>query len=328
MARIVITGATGFLGGQAAQYLSAAGHEILALGRSPEKLAMLESRGIPAWRVDLGSEEAGSLVDTMGRADALVHCAALSAPWGARQHFLRANVTGTEAALKLARALHVRRFVNISSPAVYFAPRDQLAVSEDHPLPPPINHYAETKSIAEKRVLACTEFGPVNLRPRGIYGRGDTALLPRLLEAARRGPLPLLRGGQAAIDLTHVSDVVRAIEAALLAGPEVTGQTFNVSGGEIVSVRRIVESACAAAGEPVRWRTMPLRPLMVVARLADAVQSRRPNAREPRLTPYALGLFAYRQSLDIGKARRMLDWRPAVTFEEGLSRTFAELAER
>ncbi|MEP6564856.1 MAG: NAD-dependent epimerase/dehydratase family protein, partial [Mesorhizobium sp.] len=159
-------------------------------------------------------------------------------------------------------------------------------------------------------------------RPRGIFGAGDRALLPRLLQAARRRPLPLFRDGQARIDLTHVDDVVDAILAALAAGGSAEGQIFNISGGEVLPVRRIADEACARAGFSARWRKMPLWPAMLAAGVMEAVALRLPGQPEPAVTRYGLGLFAYAQSLDISKASRMLGWAPKVSFEDGLDRTF------
>jgi nucleoside-diphosphate-sugar epimerase len=324
--RVAVTGATGFLGRALARRLRARGVEVIGLGRAAGPLDALAGEGVLAMSWDLRAPAPPELVRSMGAVEAVVHCGALSAPWGRLDDFLAANVEGTRHALDLAEALGARRFVNISSPSVGFALRDQIGVREDAPTPRPINHYARSKGLAEALVLARSTVGPVNLRPRGVYGAGETALLPRLLRAARARPLPLLRGGAAAIDLTHVRDATSAIEAALAAPREAEGETFNVSGGEMRPVREIVERACAAVGARARWRAMPLAPLLWAARLAEAASLAIPGAREPAITPYSIGLFAFRQSLDLGKAERLLGWRPRVSLEEGFAETFAEAA--
>jgi nucleoside-diphosphate-sugar epimerase len=252
-----------------------------------------------------------------------VHCAALSQPFGRRADFLATNVGGTRAVLDLATRLGVGRFVHISSPSVYFALRDHMDQREDQPLPPPFNAYAETKAMAEALVLAAPHLGPVILRPRGIYGAGDRSLLPRLLRAARSGPLPLFRQGAARIDLTHVDDVVAAILAALTVGAEAEGQTFNISGGEVLPIRQIAEAACACAGLVPRWRRLPLRPVLWAAGLAEVAALCLPSQPEPPVTRYGLGLFAYAQSLNLAKANRLLTWSPQVPFAEGVARSVA-----
>lgn len=314
--RVLITGATGFLGGTVLRMLQAQGRPMLAQGRNPARLAGL---GVPVLRWDLTRPLPD--IPELAEVDAVVHCAALSSPFGRLADFHAANVAGTAAVLALAQRLGVRRFVHISSPSVLFAPRDQLALDETAPLPPPFTPYARTKAEAEALVLAATGLSPVLLRPRGLYGAGDTALLPRLLQAARTRPLPLFRGGRARIDLTHVEDAGAAILAALDAGPEAASQIFHISGGEVLPVTEIASRACARAGVPLRWRRMPLAPALLAAGAMERL-ALMTGAREPAVTRYGLALFAYAQSLDISKARRLLGWSPRIPFAEGLERSF------
>ena len=314
--RVLITGATGFLGGTVLRMLQAQGRPVLAQGRDPGRLAAL---GAPVLRWDLTQPPPDT--PELAGVDAMVHCAALSAPFGRLAEFHAANVQGTAAVLALARRLQVRRFVHISSPSVLFAPRDQLALDETTPLPPPCTPYARTKARAEALVLAAPDLSPVILRPRGLYGCGDTALLPRLLQAARTRPLPLFRGGRARIDLTHVEDAAAAVLAALDAGPEAAGEVFHISGGEVLPVTEIASRACARAGVPLRWRRMPLAPALLAAGAMERL-ALLTGAGEPAVTRYGLALFAYAQSLDISKASRSLGWSPRISFAEGLDRTF------
>jgi len=316
--RVLVTGATGFLGGTLVRHLRDRGFETVALGRDEARCERLREAGFVTFRTDLSRPDP-ELAGRVGALDAVVHCAALSSPWGSLAAFHAANVEGTRNTLDLAAACGVRRFVNISSPTVYFEMKDRIGVVETAPLPAPINAYAATKAAAERLVLSRRELGPVNLRPRGIYGAGEETLLPRLRTAAERGPLPFLHGGIAAIDLTHVSDVVSAIDAALAPNPALCGETFNISGGEVLAVREIVERTCAALAVPVRWRRMPFHPALAATRLACLASH--VIGKEPAVTPYTLGLFAFRQSLDIGKAMRMLNWRPIIPFEQGLAMT-------
>ncbi|MEQ1491849.1 MAG: NAD(P)-dependent oxidoreductase, partial [Terricaulis sp.] len=163
--RVVVTGATGFLGGAFVRLLGARGHEVIATGRDELKLAALKRDRIETVALDLADLQTRKL-----SCDAIVHCAALSSPWGRRAAFYHANVIGTQGALALARASGARRFVNISTPSVYFRFKDQIGVREDAPLPPPVNAYADTKRQAELLVLAANDLDPIILRPRGLYG--------------------------------------------------------------------------------------------------------------------------------------------------------------
>jgi nucleoside-diphosphate-sugar epimerase len=320
--RIVVSGATGFLGGGLWWRLVEAGHEVVGLGRDANRGRRLEESGARFVRYDLGDEPDAALTEATGAADAFVHAGALSSAWGPRAAFLRANVTGTLNALAIARSVGARRFVFISSPAVCFRFADHLDVREDEPLARPVNFYAESKQLAEREVLAAGDLSPIVLRPRAIYGPGDAALLPRLIRAAKAGPLPLLRGGEARSNLTYVEDVVRAIEAAIAAPAGLAGRVFNIA-GEVQPLRIVVERAAAKAGITVRWRRLPWPLALGAARAMEAVAWLRPGAPEPRVTAYGLGLLAFTHTLDVSAAWSALGFEPAVGFEEGLARTFA-----
>lgn len=319
--RILVTGATGFLGGALVRRLVADGRDVVAQGRDRAGCDALSERGLPVLRWDVSEP----LIDTpaaLAGVTRIVHAAGLSAPFGSRAAFEAANVTGTRNVVDLARRLGVRRFVQVSSSTVYFALRDQLNLSEDDPLPKPFNEYARTKHLSEQIALAARDIGPLAIRPRGLYGAGDTVLLPRLLKTAAERPLPLLRGGAARIDLTHVDDVVAAILAGLDAPDAAEGEVFNVTGGETIPVTHLAENACARAGVPLRWRKVPVG-LGLGAAWASEKAALLTGRGEPAITRYALALFAYAQSLDISKAERVLGWTPRIGFEEGLDLTFA-----
>jgi nucleoside-diphosphate-sugar epimerase len=320
--RILITGATGFLGAALCNALFKAGRTIVASGRDAVNLAALSSNNFDTVAFDLAEPFSTETTTALQGITGIVHCAALTSPWGRRADFDRANVTATANLIALAKQIGVSRFVQISSPTVYFQFADQINVSEQMALPSPVNDYARTKREAELAVLATPKIGPIVLRPRGIYGEGDTSLLPRLVRAARAGPLPLFRDGVAQTDITHVEDVVSAIIAALYAPPTVNGEIFNISSGEPLALCAIVERACAFAGVVPRWQTMPVRPALMAARVLETACRFMPGYPEPRVTAYSLGILAYSQTLDITKAAQKLSWQPRINFDKGLARTF------
>jgi len=265
MADVCVTGATGFLGGALARQLLRAGQSVIASGRRIEALKPLEDLGAGLHIADLSQTAA----PPDANCETFVHCAALSSPWGRREDFIAANIDGTRNAIALARALKARRFVHISTPSLYFRFADQEHMREDAALPKPINAYAETKAEAEQIVLDASDLDPIILRPRGLYGAGDTALLPRLLKAAAKRPLPLMRGGRAATDLTHIDDVVSAVCAAIDAPASVKHRVFNISGGVALPIQSVVNAASEKAGFTARWRTVPFGIVRTYAQLSE-----------------------------------------------------------
>jgi len=321
---LLVTGATGFLGGRVVRRYLALGRSVTALGRNQERLDELEALGARVMARDLATPFIKAEIASLTHIRTIVHAAALSAPFGRKRDFWDANINGTRHMVDLAERINAKRFIHISTPAVYYRPTDQIGLHEGYELPQPINHYAGTKRAAEELVLSRLGRGTVVLRPRGIYGRGDTALLPRLITAAKSGPLPLLRGGVAATDITHVEDVVDAIIAAERAGSSST-RIFNISGGEPVNIQALIERVCGELSMPVRWRAVPTPIAMTAARAAELRAALTGWRSEPRITRYSLGLLAYTQTLDIGRAERNLRWIPRVTLDDGIEEALSGL---
>lgn len=321
--RIVVTGATGFLGGRLCRYLKACGHDVLGLGRDEEKGRALSAASVPFLRHDFAIDPVEQAVRTIGRADAFVHAGGLSSVWGSRETFWQMNVTGTEQVRDMAVETGARRFVFISSPSVSFSFTDQIGIRESDPLPAPVNAYAASKAEAEKRVMINAGLSPIILRPRAIYGKGDVALLPRLVRAARMRPLPLMRKGAAVTQLTHVDDVCAAILAAIEAPRTLGGRIYNIAGPEVLNVRDIIGAAAARSRVDVRWRKVPWRLAKAFASLAEWRAGLSPGAPEPPVTLYGLGILAFSHVLDTTAARRELGFEPKVHFIEGLNETFS-----
>jgi nucleoside-diphosphate-sugar epimerase len=189
-------------------------------------------------------------------------------------------------------------------------------------LPAAVNQYVWSKIATERLVRDVSDFPWTIVRPRGIYGKGDRALLPRLIKAAQRGPLPSFNGGRAVIDLTYVDDVAAAILCILNREDKVAGATYNVSGGEAVSIRDIILRSAGFAGVEVRWRKIPWPVALIAVRAIERFHKVFRPAVEPTLTAYSAGLLAFSQTLDLSSIHDDIGWLPKITFDEGLRRTF------
>lgn len=316
---ILVTGASGFLGGTLVRFLQAAGTKVTGTGRDPVKLAALAD--VATFPCDLSDPLAPDTIAHCAGVTTIIHCAALSSPWGTAQAFNDANVKATETVIALGKALNIRHLIFISSPSVYFRFEDQFNVREDTALPPPVNAYAATKGLAESLVRSAGIPFTI-LRPRGLYGAGDTTLLPRLLRAARSGRMPLFSGRDVRTDITHVDDVVSAIMAVIDQYAQATAQTFNVSGGVALPIKDIVAKVCALQDVDLRWRRLPIGPALAAVRVVETISRLRPNQPEPKVTAYGLGIFAFSQTLDLSNINEKLGWTPQITLAEGLARTF------
>ena len=295
------------------------GHEVLALGRDPERLSGAQQAGCRIQTLDLARDDLKEVVK--GRS-AIIHCAAKAAPWGRAQDFYDDNVRATDRLLTAATATEtVRRFVHFSSPSIYFCFSDQDNVDEafvpPHRWP---THYAKTKWEAECSVRRYSGLSPIILRPRAVFGPGDRAIVPRLIAVAERGFFPLPALGRAWTDVTYVDNVVAAVVAALHAPDALAGRAFNITNNEPIQVRDLLARLFAALGIRTRMVPIPRALLLCLARCNEWFNSNSNSPSEPRITLYGAGLLSFSQTLSISAARRELGYVPAISLDEGLDR--------
>jgi nucleoside-diphosphate-sugar epimerase len=320
MTRVLVTGAGGFLGAHVIARLAAAGHEVRATARGAASLP--EKKNVELVTMDLACGDLRALV---AGCDAVVHCAARAVPWGPREIFLRDNALATRLLVGAAVAAGtVRRFVHVSSPSIYFSYGNAVGQGEQFEIPPKWpTHYAESKWLAEQAVLTERRLGAIALRPRAVIGKGDRAIVPRILALARRGYFPLPGGGRAIVDVTCVANVVDAIELALQAPVAAEGRAFNITNGEPMAVRDLLTRLFDVLGLRVRMVAVPVSLARGLAACAETLALLRRNGAEPRVTRYGMGLLAYSQTLSIAAARDALGYVPRMTVTEGL-RSYAD----
>lgn len=321
--KVLLTGGTGFVGRHIAWRLAAEGCEVVFCGRSREAADEVLAHAPGAMRflpVEHGTTQAqAALSEAAAGADALVHCAALSAPWGSAEAFRRANVASTEEVIHACRSHGIERLVHLSTPSLYFAFQDRLGVREDDPLPPPVNRYAQTKGMAETLLREADIAQTVVLRPRAVFGPWDATLMPRMLRVMRRGAIPLMRGGRAELDLTYIDNLVDAVWLGLTRPLPRRYNLYNVSNGQAIRLDHLLERVATAFALPLRTRRLPWPLVSGVARLFEA-GAHLSGGREPLLTRYSAGVLAFSQTLDTSAIRRELGWQPGVDLEEGIRR--------
>jgi nucleoside-diphosphate-sugar epimerase len=318
--KALVTGATGFLGGRLTERLLAEGCEVTAVGRNEAAGQQLTVKGARFVQADLRDENA--IIEACSGQQTVFHCGALSSPWGGYKEFYGTNVEGTRHIIAGCFLHDVQRLIHVSTPSVYFDFRNRLNIHESAPLPRKFaNAYAATKQLAELEVKLACERGlcAAILRPRAIFGPGDSSILPRLIRANERQGVPIIDGGKAWIDLTYIDN---AVDALLLCNqaPDtaVLGQTYNISNGEPIQLVTILHKLFAKLDVPMRVKPLAYRTAYCAAAIMELAAYLRPGGDEPLLTRYSVGVLGRSQTLDISAARQMLGYSPQISVEAGL----------
>ncbi|MDH6125842.1 NAD-dependent epimerase/dehydratase family protein [Kitasatospora sp. GP82] len=325
--RVLVTGASGFLGGHLAEGALRAGHEVRALVRPTSDVTRL--RGIPGLTLaygDLGDSE--SLHRAVEGVDVVHHSAARVVDFGTRAQFTAENVEGTARLLAAARSAGSHRFVFISSPSALMGPDDgdRLGIDEDTPYPDRwLNLYSETKAAAEQLVLSQNRpgFTTVALRPRGIWGpRDHSGFLPRLVARMLAGRLPDLSGGRRVlVSLCHCDNaVLAALRAAEAPGMRIGGRAYFVADREQTDLWAFLTRLAELFGgtPPTRRIPPPVRDALVeVAELLWRVPALAAR-REAPLSRYSVALLTRSATYSTAAAERDFGYLPMTDQETGL----------
>ncbi|MFD6102070.1 NAD-dependent epimerase/dehydratase family protein [Nocardia salmonicida] len=317
---VLVTGATGFVGGAIVRGLVARGVPVRAMVRD----AAAAPQGVEVAVADLG--DTGALARAVTGVRAVVHAAALLGEFGRPAEYFAVNVAGTDRLVQEAAAAGVRRFVFIGSPSALMAPDggDQVGIDETVPYPERfLNSYCETKAVAEQLVLAANapEFTTCSLRPRAVWGPGDRrGPIVQILAKLRAGRLPDLSGGRdVRASLCYIDHLVEAVGLALEA-ENVGGRAYFVADAEPVSVWPTLDAVAERFALTGPSRTVPA-PVLSGALAAIETLWRIPAVAQrwaPPLSRYAVALVTRSATYDLSRAERELGYRPDVPFATGL----------
>lgn len=327
MSNVLVTGGTGFVGAHLVRRLIQDGHQVTFTGRNIAKAKPLETIG--ARFVCQSFAKGADMTSMFADVDTVLHCAAKSSPWGAKDEHMQVNWHFTRQVADACLKSGVRRLVHVSTSSVYFDYQDRLALKETDSLPKmAANHYSASKVLAENAVMDAYTRGldTVILRPRGIFGPGDEAIVPRLIRANRKIGVPLIHGGQAISDITFVDNLIDAMLLAMMAPPVVSGKIYNITNGEALSVMALLQMLFGALAMPLRLRPLSYE---LGLRLASSMEGLAALLRqEPLFTRYTLSLLSISQTLDLSAARRDLNYQPRISLAEGFKMYAESLQEQ
>ncbi|WP_438015804.1 SDR family NAD(P)-dependent oxidoreductase [Sorangium sp. So ce315] len=320
--KVLVTGASGFLGSHVAEQLVQEGHDVVALVRRSSSTKFLSSlRGVElAYGAIEDAESVRRAVVDAG-VDAIVHSAGLVKARDEAE-FFRVNVDGTRNMLDAAKAApSLKRFVFVSSLAAIGPSPDGRPVAPDA-RPAPVTRYGRSKLEAERLVLAEKDALPVVvLRPPMIYGPRDQESFAFFQSVARRF-LPMLGDGRNTLSVIYASDAAAACLRALESDVP-SGRAYFIDDGRVYVWRDMLADVEAALGARAFVRVGVPFALMRGAALASEGMSRL-TGKPVMLTRDKLNeLAASHWVCDAGEARRELGWEPEVSWAEGTRRAVA-----
>ena len=314
-----VTGGSGFIGRRLIGELVRQGRPVRALARSPDAAATVARLGAEPVAGDLADR--GALVGGMRGCASVFHSAARVALWGDRAAFERDTVQGTANVVAAAREAGVSCLVQVGTEAVLADGGPIVDADETRPLPArPNGPYPWAKGLAERAVLAANGGGlrTVSVRPRFVWGAGDTALLPRLSAAMRSGMFVWFGDRHHRMSTCHVANVVHGLLLAEARGSG--GEAYFVTDGAPVDFADFLTRLVATQGVRARGVAAPLWVADLLAAVGEAAWRALPflPASGPPLTRTTVNLFFREVTVSDAKARRELGYQPVMSIEAGL----------
>ena len=313
--RVLVTGASGMLGGAVARSLAQRGDDVVLMQRRPSGL------DLPERLVDLRDRDA--VQSALRGMDGVIHLAAkvnVVGPWA---DYAAVNVDGTRTLLEAAREAGVGRFVQVSSPSVAHAGRSLVAAPAGPADPASARgSYSRSKAMAEQLALAAhgPGFAVIAVRPHLVWGPGDTQLVARIVERGRTRRLALVGRGTALIATPYVDNAADALVSALDVAESAGGTAYVVSNGEPRPVAEILAAICAAAGVPGPRFAVPFPVAWAAGAAVDSMWSWRGRETDPPITRFLAEQLATAHWFDQRQTRQALHWAPRVTLDEGFER--------
>ena len=323
--KILVTGGGGFLGQALCRGLVARGHDVTSFNRG--HYPALDALGVRQVAGDLADRDA-VLTAFAGGFDAVFHNAAKAGAWGSYDSYHQANVVGTQNVLDACRAHGIGKLVYTSTPSVTHRATHPVEGGTAETVPYGEHfqaHYATTKTIAEKAVLAANDanLATIALRPRLIWGPGDAQILPRLVERAKAGRLRFVGDGNNLIDTTYIGNAAQAHFDAfdhLAPGAACAGKAYFISNGDPRSTRETVNMLLQAAGAPVVDKTIPFAAAYAIGMLCEGLWRVLPLQGEPPMTRFLAEQLSTTHWYSMAPATRDFGYVPKFSVAEGLER--------
>ena len=320
MASVLITGATGFIGGSLVPANLKKGNRVraLVLPGDPGATA-LERQGVDVVFGDVSRIE--SVRAAMKDVEIVFHCAAVVTDWAPVSLFRAVTVEGARNVCEAASENHVSRLVHVSTNDV-FGRDESRVLDESTPLIPWGEPYPDHKIEAEKimweyhktRGLAVTM-----VYPCWVYGIGDRTFVPLLADAIKKRDMIFWRK-DVIVWPTYI-DNLTDLMMILSVDPRAVGQGFLVHDGESTTLQKFCAAIAEAIGADQPKTQIPYGAAYAAAVAMEFFWRLFAIKTRPLLTTYTVKNLGSRLLFSIAKAQKVLGWTPAVSFTAGFAKT-------
>jgi len=324
MSSVLITGATGFIGGHLADRFLAKGDKVRAIVRPGNVHAKeLVQKGVEVIRGDIRDERHVNRV--MSGVDIVIHCAAVVTDWAPKKEYEEVTVGGTRNICRAATREDVKRVVHISTNDV-FGLSEETIMDESHPKRRWREPYPDYKIKAEEICWLYHEEQRMPLTviyPCWVYGKNDYTFVADLADAIIKKDLIFWRR-HATIWPTYIDNLVDLI-VTVSEDDRAVGNGYLAHDGESVTLQDFCRKIAETLNVPVVTTHIPFSAAYAFAVLQETLNRAFRRKKRPLLTTYIVKNLGSRLRFSIRKAQAELEWRPEVPFEEGIERTMAWL---
>jgi nucleoside-diphosphate-sugar epimerase len=312
---ILITGATGLLGGHLIQTLQQRKERIRALVLPTENAERLQEQGVEVLRGDVA--DAATLPPAVKDIEVVIHLAGMMGVNRPLADYRRVNVIGSENLYQAAQAAGVRRFVHTSSHNVYGLGHGRFLTEED-PLQPDPDPYSISKAEGDRlirRLMLTSKTETVVIRPGTFFGPGDRLHFGRIAQRLKNGKGLIVGRGDNALPFCYVTDVVQGF---LLAAyhPGAPGNVYNISNDRPLTQKELFNAIADDVGGKRPTLHVPYLPLYGGSMAAEKVAWL--THSKPMVTRLGVMMFGTSNRHSVEKARRELGYEPKVAIREGI----------